>query len=544
MDMAFPLAPLLMKLGMVSTSDHASVVSMNIFVALLCACIVIGHLLEENRWMNESITALIIGLCTGVVILLFSKGKSSHILVFSEDLFFIYLLPPIIFNAGFQVKKKQFFRNFMTIMLFGAVGTLISFVIISLGARELFKKLDVGSLDVADYLAIGAIFSATDSVCTLQVLNQDETPLLYSLVFGEGVVNDATSVVLFNAIQSFDLSHIDSSIALQFVGNFFYLFVTSTMLGVISGLISAFIIKKLYFGRHSTDREVALMILMAYLSYMLAELFYLSGILTVFFCGIVMSHYTWHNVTEGSRVTTKHAFATLSFIAEIFIFLYVGMDALDIEKWRFVSSSPGKSVGVSSILLGLVLVGRAAFVFPLSFISNLAKKSAHEKINLKQQFTIWWAGLMRGAVSMALAYNQFTRLGHTQLRGNAIMITSTITVVLFSTGVFGLMTQPLIRLLLPSSKHLSRTLSSEPTTPKSIITPLLENGQHDSEAGLSGYDIPRPTSLRMLLSTPSHTVHHYWRKFDNAFMRPVFGGRGFVPVVPGSPTDKAEKDLK
>ena len=36
--------------------------------------------------------------------------------------------------------------------------------------------------------------------------------------------------------------------------------------------------------------------------FQLAEL---SGILTVFFCGIVMSHYTWHNVTESSRVTTK-----------------------------------------------------------------------------------------------------------------------------------------------------------------------------------------------------------------------------------------------
>lgn len=66
----------------------------------------------------------------------------------------------------------------------------------------------------------------------VQVLNQDETPLLYSLVFGEGVVNDATSVVLFNAIQSFDLTHIDSRIALHFMGNFLYLFFTSTMLGV------------------------------------------------------------------------------------------------------------------------------------------------------------------------------------------------------------------------------------------------------------------------------------------------------------------------
>ncbi|XP_024035092.1 sodium/hydrogen exchanger 2 isoform X2 [Citrus clementina] len=515
--MAIELSNLMERSLSMLSSDHKSVVSMNLFVALLCACIVIGHLLEENRWMNESITALIIGLCTGIVILLTTNGTSSHVLMFSEDLFFIYLLPPIIFNAGFQVKKKQFFRNFMTIMLFGAVGTLISFVIISAGAVHFFKQMNIGTLKIGDYLAIGAIFAATDSVCTLQVLNQDETPLLYSLVFGEGVVNDATSVVLFNAIQSFDLSHINLSIALKFVGSFFYLFIASTMLGVIAGLLSAFIIKKLYMGRHSTDREVALMILMAYLSYMLAELFYLSGILTVFFCGIVMSHYTWHNVTESSRVTTKHAFATLSFVAEIFIFLYVGMDALDIEKWRVVRDSPGKSVGVSAILLGLVLLGRAAFVLPLSFLSNLTKKSSHEKIGLKQQFT---------------------SSGHTKLHGNAIMITSTITVVLFSTVVFGLMTQPLVRILLPSSKNLSRMLSDESSTPKSFIVPLLGNGQ-GSEADLKTPNVTHPTSLRMLLATPSHTVHHYWRKFDDAFMRPVFGGRGFVPVVPGSPLEQS-----
>ncbi|KAB2014827.1 hypothetical protein ERO13_D09G234300v2 [Gossypium hirsutum] len=533
------LSTLLAKSETILGSGHSSVVSMNLFVALLCGCIVIGHLLEESRWMNESITALAIGLCTGIVILLTTGGKSSHLLVFSEDLFFNYLLPPIIFNAGFQVKKKQFFRNFMTIMLFGAVGTLISFAIISLGAIHFFKKMSIGNLKIGDYLAIGAIFSATDSVCTLQVLNQDDTPLLYSLVFGEGVVNDATAVVLFKAIQSFDLPHINTTIALQFVGNFLYLFISSTLLGVLAGLLSAYIIKKLYFGRHSTDREVALMILMAYLSYMLAEFFYLSAILTVFFCGIVMSHYTWHNVTESSRVTTKHAFATLSFVAEIFIFLYVGMDALDIEKWRVVSDSPGKSVGVSAILLGLILVGRAAFVFPLSSISNLTKKAPSDKIDFKQQVTIWWAGLMRGAVSMALAYNQFTSLGHTQLRGNAMMITSTITVVLFSTVVFGLMTKPLIRILLPSPKN--RMLSSEPSTPKSLTVPLLTNG-HDLEAYESDRNlITRPTSLRMFLSTPSNTVHYYWRKFDNAFMRPVFGGRGFVPFVPGSPIEQNDQ---
>ncbi|KAE8664715.1 Sodium/hydrogen exchanger 2 [Hibiscus syriacus] len=544
-------------------SDHASVVSMNLFVALLCTSIVISHLLEENRWMNGSITALIIGLLTGVIILLASGGKSSRLLVFSQDLFFIYLLPPIIFNAGFSVKKKQFFRNFITIMLFGAVGTLISCTIISIGVIKFFKEMDIGSLDVGGFIgifpycplpfqtglihvsasyyflllqfsAIGAIFAATDSVCTLQVLNQDETPLLYSLVFGEGVVNDATSVVLFNAIQSFDLTNTSPGIALHFIGKFFYLFSASTLLGVVVGLVSAYIIKTLYFGRHSTDREFALMMLMAYLSYIMAELFYLSGILTVFFCGIVMSHYTWHNVTESSRVTSKHAFATLSFVAEIFIFLYVGMDALGIETWSFVNDRPGASIMVSSVLLLLVMAGRAAFVFPLSFLTNLAKKSPSEKISFREQIIIWWSGLMRGAVSMALAYNQFTKGGHTQSRLDAIMITSTITVVLFSTVVFGLLTKPLIRFLIPHPK-VTTSMRSGQSSPKSATTPFLGDSFDDSPKGGQ-----RPSSIRALLTTPTHTVHHYWRKFDNAFMRPMFGGRGFVPFVPGSPTKRSE----
>lgn len=65
-----------------------------------------------------------------------------------------------------------------------------------------------------------------------QVLKQDETPLLYSLVFGEGVVNDATSVVLFNAIKKFDLAHITSANAIQLAGSFLSLFLESTLLGI------------------------------------------------------------------------------------------------------------------------------------------------------------------------------------------------------------------------------------------------------------------------------------------------------------------------
>lgn len=56
----FAFGDVVSKMSNLSTSDHSSVVSVNLFVALLCACIVVGHLLEESRWMNESITALAI----------------------------------------------------------------------------------------------------------------------------------------------------------------------------------------------------------------------------------------------------------------------------------------------------------------------------------------------------------------------------------------------------------------------------------------------------------------------------------------------------
>lgn len=510
------------------TTDYSLIVSITLMVTLLCVCMIIGHLLEEHRWMNESITALILGLCAGFVVLVCTKGTNSHILQFDEELFFIYLLPPIIFNAGFQVKKKQFFRNFVAIVLFGVIGVFISFAIIAAGSGLIFPLFKLEGLELRDYMALGVIFSATDSVCTLQVLNQDETPLLYSLVFGEGVVNDATSVVLYRAVENINLNEVDALAILQILGEFVYLYLTSTILGVLVGLASAYVIKKLYFGRHSTDREIAIMILMAYLSYMLAELLYLSGILTVFFCGIVMSHYTWHNVTESSRITTRHIFATLSFIAETFIFLYVGMDALDKDKWNMTDVSVMTSVGLCATLIGLILVGRAAFVLPLSLASNLARRGIGTEISFRRQVIIWWAGLMRGAVSIALAYKKFTANSAI----NATMITSTILVVLFSTVVFGLMTKPLLCWLLPP--HLNDMLEPEtPNLPRvssgGMHVPLLEEDEpmHQHHAMDRG-------STAHILRRSSSTVHHFWRKFDDSFMRPVFGGRGFVLPIPRS----------
>lgn len=102
------------------------------------------------------------------------------------------------------------------------------------------------------------------------------------------------------------------------------------------------------------------------------------------------------------------------------------------------------------------------------------------------------------------------------------------------------MTKPLIRFLLPHPK-LTTSMLSEASTQKSISMPFLGSAENSFDDNVGAAH--RPSSLRELLATPTHTVHRYWRKFDNAFMRPVFGGRGFVPFVPGSPTERSEHDL-
>ncbi|MFS7985449.1 putative cation/H+ exchanger, cation/H+ exchanger, CPA1 family, sodium/solute symporter superfamily [Helianthus anomalus] len=354
----------------------------------------------------------------------------------------------------------------------------------------------------------------------MQVLHQDETPLLYSLVFGEGVVNDATSVVLFNAVRKITANTLGVKAALRIVLDFLYLFSSSTLLGVSAGLLASYILRGLGFGRHSSVREISLMILIAYLSYMLAELFELSGILTVFFSGVLMSHYAWHNVTESSRVTTKHAFAAMSFIAETFIFLYVGMDALDYEKWKMSILSFWTSIGIYSTVMFLILLGRAAFVFPLSLIANYLHRSddPSSKITGQHQVVIWWAGLMRGAVSVALAFKQFTLSGVTLDPINATMITTTTVIVLFSTVVFGFLTKPLIRYLLPTNTRNAGPPRS--TSPKEDITlPLLSFDESASENFSRAKE-----NMSMLMERPVYTIHSYWRRFDDTYMRPIFGG--------------------
>jgi NhaP-type Na+/H+ or K+/H+ antiporter len=50
-------------------------------------------------------------------------------MTFDENFFFYFVLPPIIFAAGYNMKRKEFFKNFKNIVILGVGSTLLQFTV-------------------------------------------------------------------------------------------------------------------------------------------------------------------------------------------------------------------------------------------------------------------------------------------------------------------------------------------------------------------------------------------------------------------------------
>ncbi|XP_014606168.1 PREDICTED: sodium/hydrogen exchanger 7 isoform X6 [Polistes canadensis] len=319
---------------------------------------------------------------------------------FDPEIFFNIILPPIIFHAGYSLKRKYFFRNLGAILMYALLGTSISaFVIGALmyAFIQLIPHLST-SFTFLDTLYFGALISPTDPLTIISIFNDLHVDVnLYALVFGESVLNDAVAIVLSGSIQNYAERYQSGSGGFETVaffqafGDFVGIFSLSLFIGATMGCITA-LLTKFTRVRDFPLLESALFVLMSYSTFLIAEASDLTGVVAVLFCGICQAHYTYNNLSPDSRQRTKHLFELLNFLAENFIFSYIGVSMFTFPKHHF---DPG------FIFAGFfcALLGRAANVYPLSFILNLARKP---KISMNYQHMLFFAGL-RGAMSFALA---------------------------------------------------------------------------------------------------------------------------------------------
>jgi sodium/hydrogen exchanger 8 len=365
-----------------------------LFSALLSVVLVLSKFLHDRprlaSLLPEAGMILVVGVvCGAIVNLLFipdsiepeqqqgdddaaaEEEVAVSLLSFSNEVFFLFLLPPIIFNSGYHLRKELFFRHITPICMLAVIGTTVSAFAIAF-VLQFVKQMGwlEGREDFhptfTELLTFGALISATDPVSTLAVFQVKRVdPQLFYLVFGESVLNDAVGLVLFNAFSKFVVRDNGAGKVAMGIGtflvDFMYDSICSPILGLALGLLAALIFKQVDM-RETKLLEICLYIMIMYVPFLVAEVLNLSGIVTILFTGMAARAYVTPNLSPTTADNANLLFRVVAHLAETSIFLELGLSVFGMK---------GSFYG-PFILWSLLacLIGRALNVYPLVFIYN------------------------------------------------------------------------------------------------------------------------------------------------------------------------------
>uniref|UniRef100_A0AAQ5XD69 Sodium/hydrogen exchanger n=1 Tax=Amphiprion ocellaris TaxID=80972 RepID=A0AAQ5XD69_AMPOC len=433
----------------------------------------------------ESCMLILLGLVLGGVVLIANKKQLYQL---EPALFFLFLLPTIVGDAGYFMPARLFFDNLGAILTYAVVGTLWNAFCTGfcLYATKLLGVIDERvQADLMDFLLFGALISAVDPVAVLAVFEEVHVnDMLFIIVFGESLLNDAVTVVLYKVYISFvevGAENVQMTDYFKGVASFLIVSVGGTLVGLVFAVILGFITR---FTKKVRIIEPLFVFLLVYLAYLTAELFSLSAILSMTFCGIGANKYVEANISQKSRTTVKYTMKTLASIAETIIFIFLGISAVDKSKWAW-------DTGLVSCTLVFIFVFRAVGVIGQTWVLNRFRLVPLDKID---QVVMSYGGL-RGAVAFALV----VLLDGEQVKAKDYFVATTIVVVFFTVMFQGLTIKPLVKWL-----KVPRSTSRKPTINEEIHERAFDHILTAVEdiAGLQGY-------------------HHWrdkWEQFDKNYL--------------------------
>lgn len=391
----------------------------------------------------ESCLLIVVGIIIGFLLFLTSEHPPSTL---TPDVFFLFMLPPIILDAGYFMPNRLFFDHLGTILLMAVVGTIFNVLTIGIslwgaGQTGLYGEHDTPGL--LETFLFSSLISAVDPVAVLAVFEEIQVDeVLYIVVFGESLLNDAVTVVLYHMFEAY-VEIEEDNITVSDIGKGLASFIVvaggGTIIGIVWGYVTGFVTR---FTNHAPILEPMFVFTMAYLSYLCAEIFHMSGILAITFCGIVMKNYVERNVSGKSQTTIKYAMKMLSSSSETIIFMFLGVATIHDEhvwNWWFtiltiVFCTLFRCLGV------LILVG-------------LANRYRLQKLGAVDQFVMMYGGL-RGAVAFALVLLiKPENVPHAHM-----FVTTTIAMVYWTVFVQGITIKPLVKFL-----NVKTSTEKEPT---------------------------------------------------------------------------------
>jgi sodium/hydrogen exchanger-like protein 6/7/sodium/hydrogen exchanger 8 len=465
------------------------------------------------HYLHESGICMIVGM----IIALISKyvgnisDSLNNFVTFDDEMFFNIVLPPIIFSAGYNLKKRAFFKYFFYIIAFGIFGTLISFGTVStlIHYSNKWNFFSHFKLDNKLILLFASVIASTDTVAAMTFIKEDQMPKLFSVLFGEGVLNDAVCIVLYRILSKFDFEHSTFNVwtVLSIVGSFLMMFFFSCFIGVGNGLLCSFLLKILKSVHLSRVQETSLIIFFAFLTYLVTELMHFSPIISLLFCGIFMSHYAFYNLSFQAREESSIVSKILSNIAEGFVFTYLGLTSISISHDSF-------SFIFLLLVFIYVLMGRFLAVYGISFILNIFKLKIFQ-FDVSERGITFFAGCIRGAIAFGLAISMPAD-NEDSIRNKQMLISSTLILVFITTVLFGALMSPIVKFF-TKGKNISRRNNQENNF----------NGEELKNYSLQGFDGETLTigDIESFLNKPRNHINKIqglWQKIDEKILKPIF----------------------